>query len=335
VEHARIVVEKPFGRDLASARALNKVLHEVFRESAIFRIDHYLGKEAVLNLLYFRFANTVLEPVWNRNYIDSIQITMAEDFGVEDRGAFYDGIGAIRDVLQNHLLQVISLLAMDAPVGGDAALLRAEKLRIFHAMRPIDPRDVVRGQTEGYRNIAGVKPASNVETFVALRLHIDNWRWAGVPFYIRAGKNLPITTTEVVVDMKPPPFAVFDESTRSQSNYFRLRLSPEVVIAEGIRVKHTGEAMRGEPVELVARHRASREKLPYQRLLGDAIRGDDSLFISDACVEAAWAVVDPALNHEGPVKPYAPRSWGPPEAANVIESAEGWHDPKPEASNPC
>jgi glucose-6-phosphate 1-dehydrogenase len=332
---ARVVVEKPFGRDLASAQALNHTLHEVFPESSIFRIDHYLGKEPVQNLLYFRFANTVFEPVWNHHYVDSVQITMAEQFGVDGRGGFYESVGAIRDVLQNHLLQVTSLLAMDAPVGNDPASLNAEKLRLFRAMRPLQPADVVRGQFAGYRDVDGVASDSDVETFVALRLYIDTWRWAGVPFYIRAGKNLPITTTEVMVDMKTPPMSIFDDIQAAQSNYFRFRLSPEVVIAEGARVKRPGEAMRGDPVELVARHDTTPEKSPYERLLGDAIRGDNSLFTSDACVEAAWAVVDHVLNHHNPVQPYAPGSWGPAGAAHVVTSPEGWHDPQAETSEPC
>jgi glucose-6-phosphate 1-dehydrogenase len=334
-ENARVVVEKPFGRDLKSARELNRILHEVFPENAIFRIDHYLGKEPVQNLLYYRFANSFLEPVWNRNYIASVQITMAESFGVEDRGSFYDDVGAIRDVIQNHLLQVVSLLAMDSPIGRDAQSLRAEKLRLFRAMRPVEPKNVVRGQYAGYRKIDGVAKKSDVETFAALCLHIDTWRWADVPFYIRAGKKLPISTTEVFVDMKVPPLFLFDEIEPPQSNYFRFRLSPETVIAEGARVKVPGDAMRGEPVELIARHHPHREKSPYERLLGDAIRGDSSLFSDDETVEAAWSVIDDALEHESSVETYKPGTWGPKNAATIVDDDEGWHDPVAETSAPA
>ncbi|MEO7917167.1 MAG: glucose-6-phosphate dehydrogenase, partial [Dokdonella sp.] len=267
---ARVILEKPFGRDLNSAKALNRTLLTVFDEKSIFRIDHYLGKEAAQNLLYFRFANTFLEPIWNRNYVDSVQITMSEKFGVQGRGGFYDGVGAIRDVVQNHLLQIIALLAMEAPDGGDPEALRTEKLRLMRSMRPVDPKHVVRGQFRGYRVEEGVAKKSQVETFAALRLYIDNWRWQGVPFYIRAGKSLATTITEVVVTLKPPPVAVFDKTAARQVNYFRFRLSPEVILSAGARVKAAGEEMRGEAVELLARRFPVGEMLPYQRLLGDA-----------------------------------------------------------------
>ena len=334
-EGARVIVEKPFGRDGASAHALNRSLHEVFPEPSVFRIDHYLGKEAVQNLLYFRFANSVLEPVWSRDYVQSVQITMAEEFGVQGRGAFYEEVGALRDVVQNHLLQVLALLAMDAPAGRDADAMRSEKLRLFRAMRPIDPREVVRGQYRGYRDENGVAPDSRVETYVSLRLHIDTWRWAGVPFYIRAGKRLPLTATEVRVDLKRPPLAIFEDIAGAEPNYFRFRLSPEVVIATGARVKLPGEEMRGGEVELVARHTLGEGDSPYERLLGDALHGDASMFTRDDSVEAAWRVIDPVLESAAPPVVYDPGTWGPAAAAALIEGGKRWHDPQAERTQPC
>ena len=322
---ARVIIEKPFGRDLTSAQTLNRILHHSFAEAAIFRIDHYLGKEPVENLLYFRFANAFLEPIWNRDHIASVQITMAENFGVQGRGHFYEGVGAIRDVVQNHMLQVMSLLAMDAPEGGREPV-RNEKLRILQSIRPLVPAEVVRGQFEGYRNEEGVARDSQVETFAALRLHIDTWRWADVPFYIRVGKRLPVTTTEVMVKLKRPPRATFDVAP-NVPNYLRLRLRPDVLLSLGARVKLPGEAMIGESVELIARRHPADAMTPYERLLGDALRGDASLFTSDDYVEAAWRVVDPILDDATPVLDYKPNSWGPPAAERIVADDGGWHNP--------
>lgn len=327
----RIVVEKPFGRNLASAQSLNQTLHKYFDESAIFRIDHYLGKEAVQNLMYFRFANSFLEPIWNRNYIQSVQVTMAENFGVEGRGLFYEEVGAVRDVVQNHMLQMIAILAMEPPVGAGSEPLRDEKAKVFRGIRPLSGRSLVRGQYRGYRDEQGVTPDSQVETFAAMRIHLDSWRWEGVPFFIRTGKHLPVTATEILVTLRLPPQKVFAETIPAQANYLRFRLGPEqVAIALGANVKAPGASMAGDSVELHFCKVRGDEMDAYERLIGDAIKGDSTLFARQDNVELAWRIVDPILGMKTPVHEYEPDSWGPLEANAMIADAGGWHGPKPE-----
>jgi len=325
---ARVIVEKPFGRDLASARALNATLHGVFDEASIFRIDHFLGKEAVQNLLLFRFANTFLEPIWNRNYVDSVQITMAESFGVQGRGHFYDGAGAIRDVVQNHLLQVVGFLAMEPPAATYPEAIQDERVKVFRTIRPLSPDDLVRGQFRGYRREEGVAKGSRVETYAAVRLQVDSWRWDGVPFLIRAGKCLPTTTTEVLVRLKRPPLTtLWPDGT----NYFRFRLSPEVTLALGAGIKRPGEEMLAEPTELRMVHHPDGDEMDaYERLLGDAMAGDGTLFARQDGVEAAWAIVEPILGTGTPLHEYDAGTWGPPDADRLAADVGGWHDPRSE-----
>jgi glucose-6-phosphate 1-dehydrogenase len=330
-DQARVIVEKPFGRDLASARELNQVARAVFPEDSIFRIDHFLGKEAIMNILYFRFANSFLEPFWNRNYIASVQITLSEDFGVRDRGAFYETAGCLRDVIQNHLFQIVALLAMEPPSGRDFGALQSEKAQVFESMRPLKSRDLVRGQYAGYRKEPNVAKNSDVETFCALRLFIDSWRWEGVPWYLRSGNFLADTATEVLVELKPPPQRLFADSapTAGPANYLRFRLSPGSAIALAARVKRPGKEFVGEQQELYLFEEWPGEEAPYERLLGDAMAGDGALFTREDAVEAAWAVVDPVLKHHRRALPYKRRSWGPKQADAIIASGGGWHNPKP------